>query len=74
LLGLPAEGPASGYDLAGRFHDVLGPGWPAQHSKIYAELGRLTADGVIEADSLGPRGRKAYRIIFLLAEPHTVVV
>ncbi|GAA3147150.1 helix-turn-helix transcriptional regulator [Nonomuraea roseoviolacea] len=62
LLGLLAEGPASGYDLTRRFEEVLGPVWPAQHPKIYAELGRLTADGLIEVDSYGPRGRKAYRI------------
>jgi DNA-binding PadR family transcriptional regulator len=62
LLGLLAEGPASGYDLARRFQEVLGALWPAQHPKIYAELGRLTADGLIDIDSRGPRGRKAYRI------------
>ncbi|NUW32613.1 PadR family transcriptional regulator [Nonomuraea sp. SMC257] len=62
LLGLLAEGPASGYDLTRRFEEVLGPVWPAQHPKIYAELGRLTTDGLIEVDSYGPRGRKAYRI------------
>jgi DNA-binding PadR family transcriptional regulator len=62
LLGLLAEGPASGYDLARRFEEVLGAVWPAQHPKIYAELGRLTGDGLIEVDSHGPRGRKAYRI------------
>ncbi|WP_027345929.1 PadR family transcriptional regulator [Hamadaea tsunoensis] len=62
LLGLLAEGPASGYDLARRFAEVLAPVWPAQHPKIYAELGRLTADGLVAVDSHGARGRKAYRI------------
>jgi len=62
LLGLLAEGPASGYDLARRFQEVLGQIWPAQHPKIYAELGRLADDGLIEVDSEGPRRRKAYRI------------
>ena len=62
LLGLLAEGPASGYDLARRFQEALGQVWPAQHPKIYAELGKLTAAGMIEIDSRGPRGRKAYRI------------
>lgn len=62
LLGLLAEGPASGYDLAGRFHEVLGMVWPAQHPKIYAELGKLADEGLIEVDSVGARGRKAYRI------------
>ncbi|GAA4605885.1 helix-turn-helix transcriptional regulator [Actinoallomurus liliacearum] len=62
LLGLLAEGPASGYDLARRFEEHLGPVWPAQHPKIYAELSRLSDAGMIEVDSHGPRGRKAYRI------------
>lgn len=62
LLGLLAEGPASGYDLAQRFTEVLGSVWPAQHPKIYAELGKLAAQGLVEVESEGPRRRKAYRI------------
>jgi DNA-binding PadR family transcriptional regulator len=62
LLGLLAEGPASGYDLARRFEEAMGTVWPAQHPKIYAELGRLAADGLIEVDSVGARRRVAYRI------------
>ncbi|MEV6109828.1 PadR family transcriptional regulator [Streptomyces sp. NPDC051940] len=62
VLGLLAEGPASGYDLAQRFQEVLGAVWPAKHPQIYAELARLADTGLIEVDSEGPRGRKAYRI------------
>ncbi|RNL84399.1 PadR family transcriptional regulator [Halostreptopolyspora alba] len=62
LLGLLAEGPASGYDLARRFQESLGLVWPAQHPRIYVELSRLAQDGLAEVDSHGPRGRKAYRI------------
>ncbi|ABW10532.1 PadR family transcriptional regulator [Frankia sp. Mgl5] len=62
LLGLLAEGPASGYDLTRRFEQVLGAVWPAGHPQIYGELSRLAGDGLIEIDSEGPRGRKAYRI------------
>jgi DNA-binding PadR family transcriptional regulator len=62
LLGLLAEGPASGYDLARRFQEVLGNVWPAQHPKIYAELRRLSEEGLIQVDSEGPRRRVAYRI------------
>ncbi|MEV1172519.1 PadR family transcriptional regulator [Nonomuraea sp. NPDC049784] len=62
VLGLLAEGPASGYDLAQRFQEVLGAVWPAKHPQIYAELGRLADAGLIEVESEGPRGRKAYRI------------
>jgi DNA-binding PadR family transcriptional regulator len=62
LLGLLAEGPASGYDLARRFQEALGTVWPAQHPQIYAELGKLAAVGMIEVDSHGPRRRTSYRI------------
>jgi len=62
LLGLLAEGPASGYDLTRRFQEELGAIYPAQHPKIYAELGRLCAEGLIALASEGPRRRKAYRI------------
>jgi DNA-binding PadR family transcriptional regulator len=62
LLGLLAEGPASGYDLARRFQEGLGTVWPAQHPQIYAELGKLTTAGLIEVDSVGPRRRTLYRI------------
>jgi DNA-binding PadR family transcriptional regulator len=62
LLGLLAEGPASGYDLARRFQEALGTVWPAQHPQIYAELSRLAAAELIEVDSHGPRRRTAYRI------------
>jgi DNA-binding PadR family transcriptional regulator len=62
LLGLLAEGPASGYDLALRFQESLGSVWPAQHPRIYAELSRLAEAGLIEVDSHGPRRRTAYRV------------
>jgi DNA-binding PadR family transcriptional regulator len=62
LLGLLAEGPASGYDLARRFSQALGQVWPAQHPQIYTELSRLETAGLIEVESHGPRGRKAYRL------------
>src|SRR5690348_17145720 len=62
LLGLLAEGPASGYDLAQRFQESLGSVWPAQHPRVYAELARLADAGLIELDSHGPRRRKAYRL------------
>jgi DNA-binding PadR family transcriptional regulator len=62
LLGLLAEGPASGWDLSHRFDEVLGAVWPAGHPQIYGELRKMEADGLIVVDSEGPRGRKAYRI------------
>ncbi|MDQ3788391.1 MAG: PadR family transcriptional regulator, partial [Actinomycetota bacterium] len=62
LLGLLAEGPASGYDLARRFEELPGAIWPAKHPQIYGELNRLAAAGHIAAEAEGPRRRKAYRI------------
>jgi DNA-binding PadR family transcriptional regulator len=61
LLGLLAERPASGWDLARRFEELLGTVWPAGHPQIYGELRKLEADGLIEVDSEGPRRRRAYR-------------
>jgi DNA-binding PadR family transcriptional regulator len=61
LIGLLAEQPASGYDLTRRFQEVLGAVWPAGHPQIYGELRKLSDEGLIEVDSEGPRGRKAYR-------------
>lgn len=62
LLGLLAEGPASGYDLARRFEEVLGAIWPAKHPQIYGELNRLADEGLIVAEAEGPRRRKEYRL------------
>ena len=61
LIGLLAGEPASGWDLSRRFQEVLGSVWPAGHPQIYGELRKLQGDGLIEVDSQGPRGRKAYR-------------
>jgi deazaflavin-dependent oxidoreductase (nitroreductase family) len=61
LIGLLAEQPASGWDLSKRFEEVLGSVWPAGHPQIYGELRKLQEEELIEVDSEGPRGRKAYR-------------
>lgn len=60
LLDLLAERPMSGYDLARFFSASMGNVWPAQHSQIYPELGKLAADGLIAQTGEGPRGRKVY--------------
>jgi DNA-binding PadR family transcriptional regulator len=62
LLGLLAEQPASGWDLTRRFDELLGSVWPAGHPQIYGELRKLEQGQLIEIDSEGPRGRKAYRV------------
>ncbi|GAA3282972.1 PadR family transcriptional regulator [Dactylosporangium vinaceum] len=63
LLGLLAEEPASGYDLAGKFERNLRRyAWHAQQSQIYPELNRLAADGLATLVEQGPRGRRTYAI------------
>src|SRR5689334_16322500 len=62
LLGLLAEGPASGYDLLKVFDRSLTFVWPATQSQLYGELNRLADDGLIEVTAQGPRGRKDYSI------------
>jgi DNA-binding PadR family transcriptional regulator len=61
VLGLIVEVPGcSGYDLLKIFEISLGNVWSATQSQLYGELGKLTADGLIEVTSQGPRGRKEY--------------
>ncbi|GGM44450.1 PadR family transcriptional regulator [Dactylosporangium sucinum] len=63
LLGLLAEAPASGYDLARKFERNLRRyAWHAQHSQIYPELNRLAADGLAAVVEEGPRGRRTFAI------------
>ncbi|MEW9550083.1 PadR family transcriptional regulator [Nonomuraea sp. NPDC050783] len=62
VLGLLAEGPASGYDLMKLFDVSLSNTWPATQSQLYAELGKLADAGLITVAAEGPRGRKEYTI------------
>jgi PadR family transcriptional regulator AphA len=63
LLGLLADEPASGYELAGKFdRNLRRYAWHAQHSQIYPELNRLAADGLAVVVEQGPRGRRTYAI------------
>jgi DNA-binding PadR family transcriptional regulator len=62
LLGLLADGPASGYDLLKIFDRSLAFIWPATQSQLYGELNRLAEDGLIVVSDEGPRRRKEYTI------------
>ena len=63
LLGLLAEEPASGYELTGKFQQVLQRyAWHAQNSQIYPELNQLSRDGLAAVIEEGPRGRRTYAI------------
>lgn len=63
LLGLLAEEPASGYELAKKFERVLRRyAWHAQHSQIYPELNQMAVDGLTTVIAEGARGRRTYAI------------
>ena len=62
MLGLLSAGPASGYDLLKTFEISLASVWPATQSQLYAELGRLSKEGLVRVVAEGPRGRKEYEI------------
>ncbi|WP_194819196.1 PadR family transcriptional regulator [Nocardia sp. XZ_19_385] len=62
VLGMLAEGPASGYDLLQMFKDSLANVWPATQSQIYTELAKLAETGLIAVSDEGPRGRKEYTL------------
>jgi PadR family transcriptional regulator, regulatory protein AphA len=62
LLGLLADGPASGYALTKQFEVSLANVWSARHSQIYPELKRMTDAGLVRAGDEGARGRKEYTI------------
>jgi PadR family transcriptional regulator AphA len=63
LLGLLADSPQNGYDLAKRVEETLsGHAWNASHSQIYPELKRMTADGLVRVVDEGSRGSKVYGV------------
>lgn len=62
MLGLLAQGPASGYDLMKMFDVSLSHVWPATQSQLYAELGKLAEAGFVDVATRGPRGRKEYAL------------
>ncbi len=63
LLGLLADGPASGYDLTQRFEEGIGSfAWTAKHSQIYPELAKLAAAGLVEVVAEEARGRRVYEV------------
>lgn len=64
LLGVLAEGPASGYEIRQWIEQAIGQFWTESFGQIYPELKRLVDEGLAEPaeDGEGARGRKAYRI------------
>lgn len=62
ILGLLADGPASGYDLMRIFDLSLAHVWHATQSQVYTELGRMADAALVSVEEEGPRGRKSYGI------------
>jgi len=62
LLGALADQPRSGYELLKHFEQSLAHAWPASHSQIYPELGRLLSEQLIEQTAAGARGSKTYAL------------
>jgi DNA-binding PadR family transcriptional regulator len=65
LLGILAEHPRTGYDLARVIEQELEPVWKAEISQIYPALARLRREGQVVLRVLGPRRgphRNLYRV------------
>jgi DNA-binding PadR family transcriptional regulator len=50
LLGMLAQGPSHGYELANRLERQLGPTWTINRTSLYRMLRSLQAEGLISAD------------------------
>ena len=53
---------ASGYELWNAAREFIGDFWTVTRSQVYRELAALDSRGLIEAQAVGPRSRRAYRI------------
>jgi len=62
LLGFLHDGPQSGWDLVTTAQQTIGDFWNLTRSQVYRELGSMAETGLIEADEVGPRDRRPYRL------------
>lgn len=62
LLGFLHEGPQSGWDLVTTAQQTIGDFWSLTRSQVYRELASMAQAGLIEADEVGPRERRPYRV------------
>jgi PadR family transcriptional regulator AphA len=67
ILGSLSTAPCSGYDLARQFGMGLGWFWSANHSQIYPELRRLSAEGLVEG-SVTTVGEKLEKRIYAITD------
>jgi DNA-binding PadR family transcriptional regulator len=62
VLAVLLDGPASGYDLAKRFDRSVANFWHATRQQLYAELGRLEAEGLVRPRLVRQRDRPDKRL------------
>jgi DNA-binding PadR family transcriptional regulator len=62
LLGLLQGGDASGYELWNAAREFIGDFWTVTRSQVYRELAALDGRGLVEAQAVGARSRRAYQI------------
>jgi DNA-binding PadR family transcriptional regulator len=62
LLGLLHGQDASGYELWNAAREFIGDFWTVTRSQVYRELAALDERGLIEAQPVGPRSRRTYRL------------
>jgi len=62
LLGFLHDGPQSGWDLVTTAQQTIGNYWSLTRSQVYRELASMAEAGLIEADEVGPRDRRPYRL------------
>jgi DNA-binding PadR family transcriptional regulator len=62
LLGLLHGDDASGYELWNAAREFIGDFWTVTRSQVYRELAALDSRGLIVAQAVGARSRRAYRI------------
>lgn len=62
LLGFLHDGPQSGWDLVNTAQQSIGNFWSLTRSQVYRELTGMAEQGLIEADEVGPRDRRAYQL------------
>jgi DNA-binding PadR family transcriptional regulator len=67
LLGLLEEGPRHGYDLKQNYDRLFAHGKPLKFGQVYATLGRLERDGLVEGLSEQP-GRGPDRKLFAITD------
>ena len=62
LLALLLDGEATGYELAKRFDRSVANFWHALPQQLYAELGRMEQDGLVEGEVVVQKARPNKRI------------